>query len=301
MRKIIRKNKRNALFGIKSKKISTIRTIQSKKSRGERQNCLIIKIEYKKLVPLYQFKDVLEGCHNQYNKHLLKSNIPLNDERLLIREIKKGSIEIVLISSAMLLMTEVNKIFTFFSHIKQVYTWLYTKEGEKPELDKEILNNTKNILAPVTGDDRSINFNIKGNNNTFNITYEAAKKINKNIDEELKALEVKDKVEPLPDSLIKEKVILVFTQVESSKKPNKSTKGKITEIDEKTHPILFETGLKQIMVFDTAFPLETRHLIDVKINIVNDQIDSYTVLNLIDSNYDEADNQSANALFSDNN
>ena len=267
----------------------------------EKQSFLTINIEYKNAIPLLEFKESLEGWYNQYNKHLSQSNISKDEETLLIKEIKQGSIIIQLISSVMPLLNDYSTIISFYTSMKFLITWLSTKMGKKPEYDTEELENMKKIISPVNSVDKSLNISINGDDNTVIIIDKVvAQKINQNANEELLKLSNTDKIELLPDLSSRENVLLRFKQIESAEKNNKNTKGIISEIDNKSHPVLFGDGLKHPIIHGTDNPLIKNYLLNVKIEREDNEIKSYTIINVIDSYEDEDGESAENALFKDN-
>jgi hypothetical protein len=115
---------------------------------------------------------------------------------------------------------------------------------------------------------------------------------------QIRKLSQNNKPEPLEDSSIKENVILKFIQIEGTENNiNKNTKGIISEIDKKPHPVMFEKGLKHQIIHEEPFPFNKNYLADVKVHTLNDKINAYTVLAIKDSYEDEMDNESAEPLF----
>jgi len=263
---------------------------------------LTIKIEYKNSIPLFSFKESLDGWYNQYNKHLAQSSISKKDETLLIKEIKEGSIIINMISSVIPLISDVNTITTFFKSVKHSITWLSGKEGVKPKYDIEELTNIRKMLGTVTSKDKNINVTVNGDNNDVlfvdNLTVNI---IRNNVDEEIKLLSTVQVDEITPDETFRDKVILKFKQTESTEKNNKSTKGVISEIDSKSHPIFFDEGLKQKIILGIDNPHTKKYLVNVKVHKESGIISGYTILKVIDTMSDvETSEQSENTLFPDN-
>ena len=265
---------------------------------NENNDFLKITIEYKNNISLLKFKDHLEGWYNQYKKHLANNNISENDDSLLIKDIKEGSIEIYLIPAAVFLFSNINTIVSFYDNIKRAYNWLTTLKGTKPKYDAEELINLKNILSPIINNDNSLTINLNGDVNfTTVIDNLKAKKISENVNNELLTLSTPPTEQPEIDLSVMEKVLLLFNQVENAEKNTKSTKGIIKEIDSKAHPIYFEEGLKHKMILAEVNPLRLEFLVDVKIHRERENINAYTVLKLIDTNYRTDVNDTENELF----
>ena len=260
------------------------------------QHFLTINIKYDNAISLYNFKESLEGWYNQYNKHLSETNTPKEEDTLLIKEIKQGSIIITLISSAVPLLSDYNTIFTFYTSVKSIFNWLSTKRGKKPKYDLEELENIKKIVSPINTTDKSLNISINGDKNTVMMFDKLiVQKIYQNANEEIQELSFKDKKEEIPDLTDKDNVLLKFTQIEGTEKNNRNTKGVISELDKKSLPITFSEGLKQEIVHGAENPLVKNYIVNIKEHRKNNEIISYTVLNIVDSYYDETEKD----LFSD--
>jgi len=258
------------------------------KDKNLNYDYLTINIKYENAISLFSFKESLDGWYAQYNKHLEKSKTPKGEETLLIKEIKKGSIIITLISTIVPLLSEASNVITFFSAVKHVITWLSTKKGKKPKYDIEELENIKKIVAPITNIDNSINITVNGDNSTgIAIDKVIAQVTRQNADSEIKKLAVQDEPVQLTDESNRDNVILKFTQIEGTEKNNRNTKAIISSIDSKSHPVTFGEGLKKEVILGTENPLIKNYLVNVKEHHKNNEVSSYTILTLLDSYYDE--------------
>ena len=265
----------------------------------ENKDYLKIIIEYKSSISLLEFKNHLEGWHNQYNRHLANNNISDNEDTLLIKEIKEGSIEISLIPAALFIYSNMNNIVSFYDYIKRVFNWLITLKGSKPVFTKEDLVDFIKIITPAIKKDNRITINVNGDNNEFTfINNESARAIKENANSEQLALSFKDNLDQIPDETNIDNVILKFTQTEGTDKNNRNTKGVISTLDKKSYPITFAEGLKQKLILGLENPHLTYNLVNVKVHRENGVIKSYTVLNVIDSYFDENTEQQ-NTLFSE--
>jgi hypothetical protein len=258
---------------------------------------LTIKIEYKDSISLSEFKDSLEGWNNQYTKCISQKNKEANNDVLLIKEIKHGSIIIELNSSLLPLLSDYNTIVTFFSSLNILFTWLGSKIGTKPKMEISDLENTKKIIAPVNNHDgRQINISIEGDNNApIIIDSEIAKTILHNVDEELNNLNAQPEVTAGDEN--KENVILKLKQIKDDENNNKNTKGIIHEIDDKEYPVMFTSGIKYKILHENDNPFLKIYLVNIKINKINGITTSYTVLDLLDS-YIENESKDETNLFS---
>jgi len=248
---------------------------------------LTINIEYQEEIPLSEFIASLEGWNSQYNRQLSSVDIKENDEKLLVKQITKGSIIIELMSSVMPLLSDYSNLYTFFSTMIILFTWLRTKKGKKPNAELTDFENAKKIVAPINTDDKKMQISFNGDvKNVYIIDKVTADTITKNANVELLALaETEEKKEEQTKA---KNVLLKFNQIEGAEKNNKKTKGVIGEITNKSYPIMFAEGLKHGIIHGSENPLNKNYLVNAKVHTENDEIKAYTVLEVIDS-YDEDD------------
>jgi hypothetical protein len=258
------------------------------KETVDKNSSLIIKIDYKNYISLDEFKETIEGWSNQYNSFISQSNEDEKDDRLLIKEIKRGSIIIELVSSLVPLINDFNTVYTFYASIKALFDWLGSKKGTKPKINTNDLDNAKKIVSPAHNHNgRQITVFVTGDNNaSIIIDSVVAGIITKNANEEYPAL---DKPVALPETAKNKKnVIFRLTQIKDDENPNKNTKGIIHEIDAKEHLVLFSNiENKEAILRESSNPFRRNYLADVKINTVNGIIKSYVILCLHDSYTDE--------------
>jgi len=264
----------------------------------DQQNTFTVHIEYKETIPLLEFKEFLEGLNNQYRNHV--SQRKDENDALLIKEIRQGSIDIHLVSSIMPLFSDINNITTFFNSIRHLMTWLSTLNGQKPIFTIEDVKDIVDIVKPATSIDRSIKISTAGDNSQALVIDKIfAENIIVNAPSVLD--QMKQVADVLPEvALERNNVVLRFQQIEKEEKNNKNTKGIIDEIDKKPYPIMFAEGLKNPIIHGEPNPLKKNYLVDVKIQKIDDKIKSYTVLKNRDSYIDENSEQSENSLFEEN-
>jgi hypothetical protein len=247
---------------------------------------LIIKIEHKDYISLFDFKESIEGWNNQYNYFISQCGEDGKLDKLLIKEIRQGSIEIELTPALLPLLSDYNTVSTFFVSVKMLFNWLISKKGEKPKIETNDLANAKKIIAPVnnhTGTQITINGD---NNGTMIINPTNAEAITKNVKEEYMALDRQDNSHE--EAYNKEDVIFKLTQIKDDENPNKNTKGIIAEIDRKEHPVLFSNiEMKDKILQENSNPFHKNYLVNVKINKSGDEINSYAILDINDSYTDE--------------
>jgi hypothetical protein len=257
------------------------------------RNIFTVHIEYKETIPLIEFKELLEGFNNQYQNHISQSGEENKNDKLLIKAITPGIIDIHLISSLIPLFSDINNITTFFTSIKTLMVWLSSFKGKKPVYTSEDVKDIIDIVKPVNSTDRSIKISTNGDNSPVLVIDKVfAEKIIVNSPAALD--QIKEVEEPpKEDNLEKSKVVLRFKQVEDEERNNRNTKGFIDEIDSKAYPIMFADGLKNPIIHGDPNPLKKNYLVDIKIQTIGNKIKSYSVLKIHDSYIDE------NSLFTE--
>ena len=264
----------------------------------EGNDYLTINIEYQEEIPLSEFIASLEGWNSQYKRQLSPEDIEENDDKLLVKQISKGSIIIELMSSVMPLLSDYSNLYTFFSSMLILFTWLRTKKGKKPNAEITDFENAKKIIAPINTDDKKmqISFNCDVQN-VYIIDKVTADVITKNANDELLTLAKPEEMKE--DQTNAKNVLLKFNQIEGAEKNNNKTKGVISEITNKSCPVMFAEGLKHGIVHGSENPLNRNYLVNAKVHTENDEIKAYTVLEVIDSfDEDDGSNEPETDLFS---
>jgi len=261
------------------------------------QNILTITIKYEEAIPLLDFKDILEGINNQYKKQITDTNNENKDDILLIKEIKKSSIELCLISSVYALLSEANNLFSFYTNFKYLVTYLSSMKGTKPVFTSEDVKDIVNIAKTLKSTDRSLHIKTGDNSPVFIVDSVTATKILNNSPSVYEQLE-KPPEPPAEQSLNFNNVIIKFEQVNKNETDIKNTKGVISEIDPKKHyPVIFsDTTLKDKIAYGTGNPFKKNYLVDVKVHKENEKIKSYIILAINDS-YDDEEMTANDTLY----
>jgi len=262
----------------------------------EEKDFLTINIEYQEAIPLSEFTASLEGLNSQYNRHLSPADIRENGDKLLVKQISKGSIVVELMSSVMPLLSDYSNLFTFFSTMQILFNWLLTKKGKKPDADITDFEDAKKIVAPINTDDKKMSISFNGDvQNVYIIDNVTAEVITKNANDELITFTKPEEIKE--DQTNAKNVLLKFNQIEGAEKNNKKTKGIISEIINKSYPVMFAEGLKHGIIHGSENPLNKNYLVNAKVHIENDEIKAYTVLDVIDS-FDDENSEPETNLFS---
>jgi hypothetical protein len=262
----------------------------------DEKDFLTINIEYEEAIPLSEFTASLEGWNSQYNRHLSPAEIKENSDKLLIKQISKGSILVELMSSAMPLLSDYSNLYTFFSTMQILFNWLLSKKGKKPNVEIRDIEDAKKIVAPINTDDKKMNIFFNGDvQNVYIIDKVSAETITRNANDELLTFSKPEEIKE--DQTNAKNVLLKFNQIEDAEKNNKKTRGIISEISNKSFPVMFSEGLKHGIVHGSENPHNKNYLVNAKVHIENDEIKAYTVLDVIDS-FDDENNEPETILFS---
>lgn len=128
---------------------------------------LQVKIENTQPVDLLDLTGSLSAMASEYKRHLDRIGVELQDQqvKLLVKEVRSGSIEIDLIDSinyavlcgGVLCAGNVNTLIDFAKNMKQMFDWLSGKSKTMPETanDKAALRNCSAIVEPIANDSGS--------------------------------------------------------------------------------------------------------------------------------------------------
>lgn len=117
---------------------------------------LSIEIKYKKFISLSEFKESLTGWDNQYKKFVSQHSKEGNNDRLLIKKIRDGSIIVDVVSPMLPLLSDYNTVIAFFVSIKSLIDWLSTKIGKKSEIEHNEMIKSYTIVRPCNSMIQSI-------------------------------------------------------------------------------------------------------------------------------------------------
>ena len=203
---------------------------------------LTITIETDGPIDLGEFIRALASIQSEYD------SVTQSSSKLMVKEIRKGSFEIELISVMLManvlpFINNVNSIVQFFHYMKDSSNWLLGKQ-EKPE-DKKYsvkeLRALKQIFQPVAGsNDQNSRLKIATKQNVpFVLTQLETRTISQSVDQ---------KTRTVPDSVLDLIIQTHFTKVLfywyqtgfDDDKINNGNKGIISAIDQKPRKIIFQ-------------------------------------------------------------
>ena len=168
------------------------------------------------MVSLSDLADSMNAMADEFRDFCNEHECNCNAE-LKVKEIRKGSIELLLVSSIPMLVPiaeNFNTIVEFGTHLHGVFTALAARSKEREDIPLSTLEHVKRIVAPTAKDAGGCTeISIKGNNNTVNV-YRFGDTDGKDIGES--AQYVIDTAR-LPEKNIFVKQILYFRQIRDSK------------------------------------------------------------------------------------
>lgn len=248
---------------------------------------LQVHIKYSNKIELSHYTNSLNSLNAEYFEYIRhsKDHVTTEDIRLYVNEIRTGSIitELIAYSPTLLAFAEnSNTIIEFSKHLFQNIKILSTKSSkeiaDENTLKPNSLSNLQGLVEPILNDPKgqiSLNGVTFGDHNTvsFVINSKEAHEIYN------RTQEIKD-FKPVPNINIREKVLLVFTQTNSSPKNTNNDKGIIESISKNTVKIRFANDhLKKTMLFD-QHPYGVVFVVDIEIQTINDKPFIYKVLKL---------------------
>lgn len=248
---------------------------------------LQIHIEYSNKIELIHYINSLNSVNSEYSNYIQKASNHLQPEdiKLYVNEIRSGSIITYLIaySPTMLAFVEhANTLLDFTKHIANTINILKTKSVQEIVKDEQIsttsLNNIQNLVEPIINDSKG-KISFEGLNFGDNCTISFM--INSPDANEIytKAQSAKS-FKPSPNTNIREQVLLIFTQTNSSTKNTNNDKGVIESISKNTVKIRFDNdSLKKEMLFN-QHPYGVAFVVDIEIQTINDKPFIYKVLKL---------------------
>jgi hypothetical protein len=148
--------------------------------------------------------------------------------------------------------------------MQKLFNWLITKKGKKPNVEIKDIEDAKKIVAPINTDDKKMSIFFNGDvQNVYVIDKIYAETIKRNANDELLTFSKPEEVKE--DQTNAKNVLLKFNQIEGAEKNNKKTKGIISEISNKSYPVMFAEGLKHSIVHGSENPHNKNYLVNAKI------------------------------------
>ena len=242
------------------------------------QECLKIHIQNKNMVPVAEFAESLNAIAAEFQAFCDGKDRDCNAE-LMLKEVRKGSIEVLLTSSVAFLLPIAegfNTIVEFGKHLKGVFHALSQKSpAEVGAFSNETLENVKNIIAPIAKDSGgNVNISVEGNGNSVIIGGFNSDSARQCIQ---KAQYMQDMTK-LPECKVYEKEVLYFTQIRDAK----GNVGDRAVIDK------FSKNPTKVIYVDPEFKTQVRasegnifnygFVVDVEVSTIGKKIAAYKVL-----------------------
>ena len=256
---------------------------------------LRFEIKNDKAIDLNVLSNSLNALGSQYDIFLhkkSKNDYKKHDRKLLIKEVKSGSIIIDLVGTVTPLITEINTICEFGIYLKDTFDFFLGKiEKPKHEYTKKDCQDTRNI-ADVTARDSNnavANINIYGNNNTvyapiYNISHTDANALQtttKRYEEESLQIE---------EQTIFQKELMYWDDASFNKRKQEQGAGKviIEKLDKRAKKVIFINHDDEIKAksrhskFPTTEWQDLLRHVDVEVIKLQDVIKEYKILKLYD-------------------
>lgn len=235
-------------------------------------------------VDLSSFGKSLTALHDLYS-----TLYPSKEAIITIKEIRKGSIEIDLVSLGVMilpLVANTNTVVQFVRYIKSFLELLKNNSSESDNLRKkyglpkentESVKNLKSVLGTLNMSGSTFNncpmTLIINNKPEEVITERDIKTVQHNADKYIS----NNKKEDITDSLIKEKQAFTWNQA-NFKSKNKGNRGIIENIDSKAKNILFtDDSTKEYMTTGNNWQKKI-YYVDVEVQRANGKLVSYKVI-----------------------
>lgn len=203
-------------------------------------------LQNRRPVELSDFTSSLEALHAQYMEYA-KTHAEKGTQlgaRLYVRSVENGSIIVELAEfltvSGEALAASASLVMGFASDLFSVLGYLKGDVAEKPEgVSKQTMQNCQKIVAPLIKDNHGqiemqVGDRTNNNNYIFVLGSNEAGQVRASADSVIAEL-----TETQPDKQIRMKVLLRLTQIKDGG-PNKTDRGIIEEIEDKTKKLFFE-------------------------------------------------------------
>ena len=244
---------------------------------GMEEEYLDIHISNNSMVSLADLADSMNAMASEFHDFCNSHECNCNAE-LKVKEIRKGSIELLLVSSVPMLVPiaeNFNTIVQFGCYLRDVFTSLATRSSERESISLSTLENVKRIVASTAKDaGGSTEISVKGNNNTINV-YRFGDADGKNISES--AQYVIDTAR-LPEKNVFVKQILYFKQIRDSK-DNIGDRAVIEDFSKSPKKVVYvDPDFKKAVISSSENVFDYAFLVDAEVCRVAGKVVAYRVL-----------------------
>ena len=238
---------------------------------------LDIHISNNSMVSLSDLADSMNAMASEFRDFCEQHECNCNAE-LKVKEIRKGSIELLLVSSVPVLVPiaeNFNTIMEFGIHLRNVFTALATRSKDREAISLSTLEHVKQIVAPTAKDSGgNTEITVRGNNNTVNV-YRFGDNDGKDIAES--AQYVID-TSRLPEKDIYVKEILYFKQIRDSK-DNVGDRAVIEDFSKSPKKVVYvDPDFKNAVIGASENVFDYAFLVDVEVSRIGGKVVAYRVL-----------------------
>lgn len=247
---------------------------------------VVIELKNGRPVELLDFANSMVAFGRQYAHYLEEagSEGAVPDAKLYIREIRQGSIIATLGALAPVVVPmfdQINVVWNFAEDFAGMVSWLLKRDGDRPQFDKETLQNISKFVKPVA-EDRSAQLNIGSLQNHgeihlhLSIDSPQANAVQNAVNRELEAMKVSV-------AGLKSAVALHWEQASNTQKSRPGDKARIDSLYDGPVKVKFEDeNLKRAMLLDDGNPFKKAFIVDVFVESVGPRPVLYKVLALHD-------------------
>jgi hypothetical protein len=258
------------------------------------ENVLHFKIQNSQPIELLDLTKSLSAMADEYRRHLDDLGLDSSEQpvKLLIKEVRAGSIEIDLVDVAAMAYPslvamggDINTIVEFGKHIKACLDYLLKKTPQKPSSFKEArrLQNLSDILEPIAKDPnatmtiRPMVININGANSNVVVQTMESNAAQNEIGREISQIKK-------PVKGFEEKVLLRWYQTRNDAKSKIGDKGIVESITGRPVKTIFSgDSLKnQMLQMDDNF-YRRAFLVDIQIDTINGRPALYKIIAIHDT------------------
>lgn len=255
-----------------------------------KDTALFVKITHTKPIEIKDFVETLDAIGNLFEEfcRIHGDSSESRKAKLYVKKIEHGSIEIflteVVTALALPFIENINLIFEFAGHLKNIIEYFTLAKGEKPNLDSKELKQYHNVFAITAGDNKGTTeigaVNIGSPTNIYNncsFNYAQSNSAQNQIKREAEELK-KDSVE-----VVHKRQLMKIFQMRGDIRSNAGNIAIIDALNPKPLPVVFETDeLKVQILKNDENPTKQAYLVDVIIQTINGSPTTYKVMNLHD-------------------
>lgn len=243
----------------------------------DNQEYLEIHIRNNSMVRLADLSESMNAMADEFREFCEENERNCGAE-LMVKEIRRGSIDILLVSSVAALVPlaeNLNTIAEFGKHICQVFTSLFTKSPERDSISLRTLENVKKIVSPTAKDSGGrTEITVNGNGNTVKI-YDFGNAEAMRITDSAQYVE---DMERMPEKNIFVKELLYFSQVRDGR-GNVGDRAVIDRFSKTPKKVVYvDPDFKKSVIESERNIFDYGFLVDVEVSTVAGKVAAYKVL-----------------------